>query len=229
MSPRHPPKSRWRRFLFENSLLLVMSLFALGAIAVQTFTGFKVYNEELEELGRAPLPFSSYVFSGHWLEATFENWESEFLQMGMFVLLAVWLRQKGSSESKKLYEPEEVDRDGNPKRRGAPWPVHRGGWVLRLYRNSLAIAFFVLFAISTWLHAHGGAEVKSIENLAHGEPPVSTLEYMGTSQFWFESMQNWQSEFVSIVAIVGLSIFLRQKGSPQSKPVDESNDTTGAR
>jgi hypothetical protein len=226
MSLSKPPKSRLLRWLYENSLILVMSVFAIGALAGQTVTGFKVYNEELQELGRSPLPFSSYLTSGHFLEATFENWESEFLQMGMFVLLAVWLRQKGSSESKKLYETEEVDREPNPKRKKAPWPVRRGGLILTLYKSSLAIAFFSLFAISMWLHAVGGAEVKSIENVAHGEPPITTLAYIGTAQFWFESMQNWQSEFVSIVAIVAFSIFLRQQGSPQSKPVDEASSAT---
>jgi hypothetical protein len=224
---KHPPSSRLLRFLYENSLLLTMGILVIGCLVGQTFTGWHVYNEELEDLGRPALGLLEYVRSGHWLEATFENWESEFLQMGLFVLLAVWLRQKGSTESKKLYEKEDVDRDGDPDRKGAPWPVRRGGIVLRLYRNSMSIAFFVLFAASTFLHARGGAEVESIEKVAHGEEPVGTLAYMATSRFWFESMQNWQSEFVSIVSIVGFSIFLRQKGSPQSKPVDESNDETG--
>ena len=105
--------------------------------------------------------------------------------------------------------------------------MHRGGWILRLYRNSLAIAFFALFVASLWLHARGGAEAESLERVAHGEPPIGMIAYMGTSRFWFESMQNWQSELVSIVAIVGLTIFLRQQGSPQSKPVDERHAETG--
>jgi hypothetical protein len=224
---KRPPKSRFSRFLYEHSLLLTMFVLVLACLGGQTVTGWHVYNEELEELGRPALALAEYVRSGHWLEATFENWESEFLQMGMYVLLAVWLRQKGSSESKKLYETEDVDRDGDPTREGAPWPLRRGGIVLHLYRNSLSIAFFALFALSIALHAYGGAEVESIERVAHGKPPVGALAYVGTSRFWFESLQNWQSEFVSIVAIVGLSIFLRQQGSPQSKPVDESSATTG--
>jgi hypothetical protein len=220
-------RSRWRRFLYENSLLLVIGLFAAFTMVGQSLTGWSVYNKELAELHELPLSFGSYLCSGHWLEATFENWESEFLQMALFVLLTVWLRQKGSSESKKIDEEEEVDRDPDPRRRGAPWPVRRGGIVLVLYKNSLVIAFFVLFALSFWMHAVGGARVESIENLAHGEPPVSTLEYIGSCTFWFESMQNWQSEFVSIISIVGFSIFLRQQGSPQSKPVDEPHASTG--
>jgi hypothetical protein len=224
---KRPPASRLLRTLYEHSLLLTMTLLVLGCLVGQTISGWHVYNEELEELGHPALGLSEYAFSGHWIEATFENWESEFLQMGMFVLLAVWLRQKGSTESKKLYEEEEVDRDGDPTREGAPWPVRHGGVALRLYRSSLSSAFFILFALSTWLHARGGAEVESVERVAHGQPPIGTLAYLETSRFWFESMQNWQSEFVSIIAIVGLTIFLRQQGSPQSKPVDESNASTG--
>jgi hypothetical protein len=221
-----PPTSPFWRFAYENSLMLVIGLLVVGTLMGQAVTGWHVYNEELAELGRAPLTFGAYLHSGHFLEATFENWESEFLQMGMFITLAVWLRQWGSAESKKLYEKEEVDRDPDPRRADAPWPVKKGGWVLWLYERSLAIAFFLLFALSLLLHARGGAEVESVERMSRGEAPIGTLAYMGTSKFWFESMQNWQSEFVSIVSITAFTIFLRQKGSPQSKPVDASHDET---
>ncbi len=226
MSLHSPPASRFKRFVYENSLLLVISVLALTTLVGQIVTGWHVNNEELTDHAMPTLGLGQYLASGHFLEATFENWESEFLQMGLFVLLAVWLRQKGSAESKKLYEEEEVDRDGDPSKQDAPWPVHRGGWILKLYRNSLAIAFFVLFALSMLLHAKGGAEEVSIEKLQHGEQPVGMWKFMTTSDFWFQSFQNWQSEFVSIVAIVGFTIFLRQKGSPQSKPVDASNTET---
>jgi hypothetical protein len=178
-------------------------------------------------MGLAELSAGQYFGSGHFLEATFENWESEFLQMGLYVLLTVWLRQRGSSESKKLYEEEEVDAEPDPNKEDAPWPVKQGGWVLALYKNSLCIAFLALFLASVWLHAKGGAEVFSIEQVHDGKAAVSTWEYMTTSRFWFESLQNWQSEFLSIVSVVGLSIFLRQHGSPQSKPVDASHSETG--
>ena len=222
-----PPASRWKRRLYENSLLIVVTVMALSSMVGQTLTGWRVHNQERQELALPELSLGGYVTSGHWVEATFENWESEFLQMGLFVLLAVWLRQKGSTESKKLYGKEDVDRDGDPKREDAPWPVHRGGWILRLYRNSLAIAFFGLFFASLWLHAAGGARLESLERVAHGKEPIGTLAFMGTSQFWFESLQNWQSEFLGVGAIVVLSIFLRQQGSPQSKPVDEPHSETG--
>lgn len=193
----------------------------------QFLTGMQEYNKDLQQMGMAGLSAGQYFQSGHFIEATFENWESEFLQMGFYVLLTVWLRQRGSSESKKLYEPEDVDADPDPNKKGAPWPVRRGGWVLALYKNSLSIAFFALFLAAAWLHAKGGAEVYSIEQVYEGKAAVSVWEYLGTSRFWFESLQNWQSEFLSIVSVVGLSIFLRQHGSPQSKPVDAAYAETG--
>jgi hypothetical protein len=220
------PKSPVWRFLYENSLILVVTVLILGTLAGQFVTGWHDYNDELQEMGIAELTAGQYFQSGHFLEATFENWESEFLQMGLYVVLTIWLRQKGSSESKKLYEEEEVDREPDPKHKDAPWPVRQGGLVLALYRNSLSIAFFALFLISLWLHAKGGAEVYSIEQVDQGKLPVDTWQYMSTARFWFESMQNWQSEFVSIISIVGLSIFLRQYGSPESKPVDAPNSET---
>ncbi|WP_201986750.1 DUF6766 family protein [Hymenobacter rubidus] len=221
------PASPFWRFLYENSLLLVIAGLVLLSLAGQFVTGWHEYNDDLKEMGLAALTATQYFRSGHFLEATFENWESEFLQMALYVLLTVWLRQRGSSESKKLYEEEEVDAEPDTSKKDAPWPVRQGGWVLVLYRNSLSIAFFVLFLASVWLHAKGGAEVFSIEQVHDGKAPSSTLEYMGTSRFWFESLQNWQSEFLSILSIVGLSIFLRQHGSPESKPVDASHAETG--
>jgi len=215
------------RFLYENSLLLTGTVLILMTLAGQIFTGWHDYNNDLEQMKLPPLRLGQYLGSGHFLEATFENWESEFLQMGVYVLFTIWLRQKGSSESKKLYEKEEVDREPAPSKPDAPGPVKRGGWQLWLYKNSLTWAFFLLFFLAFWLHAKGGAEVYSIEQQHEGKLGVTTVEYMSTTRFWFESFQNWQSEFLSIVAIVGLSIYLRQQGSPQSKPVDASHTDTG--
>lgn len=225
--PKQPPKSNILKFLYENSLLLVGVGLVLVTLVGQFFTGWLDYNSELEDLGLLPLTLGQYLGSGHFLEATFENWESEFLQMGLYVVLTIWLRQRGSSESKKLYEEEEVDQEPDPNKEDAPGPVKRGGWQLALYRRSLSIAFFLLFFGAFWLHAKGGAEVYSIEQVHNGKPAVDTLGYMTTSRFWFESFQNWQSEFLSIVAIVGLSIFLRQHGSPESKQVDAAHTETG--
>src|SRR6188768_2104691 len=105
--PEHPPKSPVVRFLYENSLSLIVTFFIIITIVGQAITGFKVYNDELQEMNLSTLSMGEYLRSGHFIEAIFENWESEFLQMGLYVMLTIWLRQKGSSESKKLYEKEE--------------------------------------------------------------------------------------------------------------------------
>ena len=220
------PESALGRFLYENSLSLVVLAFFILSLIGQILTGWQENNQELEQMQRSTLSLGQYLGSGHFLEATFENWESEFLQMGLYVLLTVWLRQKGSSESKKMEEEEEVDREPQPHP-GAPWPVQAGGLWLKFYKNSLTIAFFTLFLISFLLHGLGGTEVYNLEQQENGEPLVTLLGYMATSRFWFESFQNWQSEFISILSIVVLSIFLRQKGSPESKPVDAPMSETG--
>ncbi|WP_235917481.1 DUF6766 family protein [Hymenobacter busanensis] len=224
---QHTPKNPIRRFLYENGLSLVITAMVLLTLGGQTLTGWHDYNDELQEMQRAQLSLSEYVTSGHWVEATFENWESEFLQMALYVILTVKLRQKGSAESKKLDEPEEVDREPNPYNDDAPWPVKQGGVVLWLYKQSLSIVFLLLFIGAFFLHALGGTEVYNIEQQAHGKETVDLWGYLATSRFWFESLQNWQSEFLSIVSIVVLTIWLRQHGSPESKPVDAPHSETG--
>ena len=145
--------------------------------------------------------------------------------MAAFVVLTIALKQKGSSESKPLEEKTEAQK---PKRRkDSPWPVRRGGWIEKVYENSLTIALAFLFALSFGLHALGGADHANRERARHGERPVGRLEYTGTAQFWFESFQNWQSEFLAVGTLIVLSIFLRQKGSPQSKEVEAPHAKTG--
>jgi hypothetical protein len=219
--------SRLRRWLYENSLLLVTLLLIIGSWIGQVFTGWHDNNDNLQQMRLAQLTLPQYLHSGHLLEATFENWESEFLQMGMYVVLTIGLRQKGSPESKQLTGEEEVDQEPDPTQPDAPWPVRRGGWWLHVYKHSLTITFLSLFLLSVYLHARGGTSVYNIEQAHEGEPLVTVWGYLHTSRFWFESFQNWQSEFVSIFSLVGLTIFLRQQSSPQSKPVDAPTAKTG--
>jgi hypothetical protein len=192
----------------------------------QFLTGWKEKNSELVERNQPQKTLREYTHSGHFLQATFENWESEFLQMALYVLLTVYLRQKGSSESKKLYEKEDVDREPEAKT-NSPWPVRKGGIWLKLYSHSLSITFAVLFIMSFLLHFKGSLKDHNEEQLYKRLPAESWVSYVGKSRFWFESFQNWQSEFLSIASIVLLSIWLREKGSPESKPVDAPNDETG--
>jgi hypothetical protein len=219
-----------KRFLRNNGLsLVIFGLFVLCELGL-SIVGLRTHNEQRSEHGQPMLSYVAYVDSPAFLEATMENWESEFLQMFAYVALTVFLFQKGSAESKSPDAAESVDRDPRraPARPDAPWPVRRGGWVLRLYEHSLSLAFFLLFAVSVALHAVGGAQEQSRHALLHGGPAVSAWAYVATSQFWFESLQNWQSEFFSIGAMVVLSIFLRERGSPESKPVGAPHGQTGA-
>ena len=220
-----------RRFLRENGLSLVwFGLFFLAFIVGQTLAGHREYNNEQREHGQPTLTYAEYLGTAHFAEATMENWESEFLQMFLFVALTAFLYQKGSAESKKLDEEEAVDRDPRQARnkKDAPWPVRKGGMILKLYEYSLSLAFFLLFLGCFFLHAAGGARAYNEEQRAHGGgEQVTTLSYLTTSRFWFESLQNWQSEFLAVGSMVVLSIFLRQRGSPESKPVDAPHSQTG--
>lgn len=219
----HKPDAAGRagQWVYEHSLFLVcMAVFVL-CLAGMAISGLQVYNDEQLQHGAEVVPFAEYLRSGHFFEATFENWESEFLQMGAYVVLTIFLFQKGSSESKPIGEPTEQDRDPREAKTDSatPWPVRKGGFVLVLYENSLSIFFFVLFGLSFWFHAVSGAATYSEEQVEHGEPAVGAIEFLGTSQFWFESMQNWQSEFLAVGTMVAFSIFLRQRASAESKPV----------
>ena len=219
-----------KRFLRDNSLSLVtFALFVIFLVG-QSVSGLQVYNQEQSEHGERPVSYPDYLASGHFFEATFENWESEFLQMGAYVLFTVFLFQRGSAESKDPDQPEPVDQDPRQAKQqaDAPWPVRVGGAALVLYEHSLAIALMLLFLLSFWLHAVSGAREYSEEQVAHNGQAVSTLEFLGTSEFWFQSFQNWQSEFLAVGALVVLSIFLRQRGSPESKPVAAPHLETGS-
>src|SRR5690606_15052805 len=134
--------------------------------------------------------------------------------------------QIGSSESKPIGKEESVDREPDPRREGAPWPVRKGGIAIALYKNSLSIAFALLFLASFALHLYGSHKDFNEEQSRKGRPGKTMAAYFSESRPWFESFQNWQSEFISVAAIVVLSIFLRQKGSPESKPVDTPNMET---
>lgn len=218
-----------RSWLRNNGLSIVMFLLFGVSLVGQVFAGHRVYNSDQEDHGQQTVQLGEYLTSGHFVESMFENWESEFLQMAAFVLLTAYLYQKGSPESRKLEGEPDLDKDPRQaKKKNSPWPVHRGGLALTLYSHSLSLALFLLFAVSFVLHAAGGAREFSQEQLEHGaQDGVGLLSYMGTSRFWFESFQNWQSEFLSVGVLVVLSVFLRERRSPESKPVAHPHHETG--
>jgi hypothetical protein len=218
-----------RRILRDNGLSLVLvALFAASLIG-QVAAGHLSHNQEQREHGQPELTLGNYLESPVFLEATMENWESEFLQMAVFVVFTAFLFQRGSSQSKDPDDDDAaVDREPDPTRPKVPGPVRRGGLVLSLYKNSLSLALLALFVLSFVLHAAGGAGAFNEEQSTHGlAARVTIWSYVTTSKFWFESLQNWQSEFLSIAIMGVLSIFLRQHGSAESKPVDAPHSQTG--
>lgn len=215
------PGRKKQTFLYKNGLTIVFSSLALIFLAAQAITGLQEYNKNLEDLGLPGTTLVNYLSSGHFLQSTFENWESEFFQMALFVWFTVFLRQWGSAESNPLEEKDnETAKEPNPSAHHAPWPVKKGGWVMKIYSHSLSITLFLLFVVSFLIHLYGSNEDFNQEQAIKGKPTETMWQYLSNSRFWFESFQNWQSEFVSVAAIIFLSIYLRQKGSSQSKAVD---------
>ncbi|WP_414474568.1 DUF6766 family protein [Microvirga sp. M2] len=218
-----------RRFLRDNGLSIALFSLFLISLAGQALTGWRAHIEDLRLHERPAIDFLTYLGSGHFISAVFENWESEFLQMAAYVLLTIFLFQKGASESKKPDEANAEDEPPSAHRNDpdAPWPVHRGGLLLKLYSHSLSLALVGLFLVSFWLHLAGSTRRMNQEALEHHRPPQTMTGTLGNPEFWYESFQNWQSEFLSIGVLLLLGIALREKGSPESKPVAAPHTMTG--
>ena len=213
--------SFWRR----NGLSLVFTGLMVATIAGHALSGQSLQNAERKREGERPIPLTAYLVSAPFQSSLFENWESEFLQMGLFVLLTVPLRQKGSSESRKMDPAEDAAKTYPVSLQ--PWPVRKGGAWLKVYEHSLSLSLFVLFALSFIGHWFGSWRDHRDQALHQGHIPSTLLQHLGSAEFWYESMQNWQSEFLAVFAIVALSIYLREKDSPQSKQVEAPHSETG--
>ena len=216
------------RWVHDRSLTLVMlGLFAVFTVG-QVLTGWHEFNDELTAHGRAALSLGGYLATGHLWEAIFENWESEFLQMAAFVTFTTCLYQKGSPESRRPGVVELVDSDPRDFSR---LPACRGRcveadgccsgtndrWASRCSPCS-----------SSRGSANGGGFVAyADEQVAHALPRPEFTGYLTSSRLWFESFQNWQSEFLSVGVMVWLAVYLRQRGSPESKPVHAPHAETG--
>jgi hypothetical protein len=218
-----PPSERKARghegsFFHRNGLSIACFGLFFVFLFGQSVTGWHVYNDDQLTHGSEAIGFAQYLTTGHFVEATFENWESEFLQMFAFILLTAWFVQRGSAESKAEHDSTD-DAEAHRNDPDAPWPVRRGGVWLKLYEQTLVLAFLVLFLLSIGAHALGGLAEHNEELQAHQQPADTLASFITSSDFWFQSFQNWQSEFLAVGCIVVLTIYLRQKGSPESKPV----------
>jgi hypothetical protein len=217
------------RRLHNNSLALTMFSIFLVLLFLQSITGWRVSNADDAQHRQPTQSYGRYLRSGHFAEATFENWESEFLQMGAYVALTAFLLQRGSPESKKPQgDPSDADPRESADDPGAPWPVRHGGVALKVYEHSLSSALLLLFLLSFVGHLLGGHAEYDQQQLAHGEAPVSLWSFLTSAPLWFQSFQNWQSEFLAVFALAVLGVFLRERGSPESKPVAAPHAETGS-
>ena len=214
-------------FLKRNALSIIFLLLMIFSLAGQIYTGWHEHNDFLETYQQPPTSLSKYLISGHFLQATFENWESEFFQMALFVILTIYMKQEGSSESRPMEDPPRDKENECKPLKNSPRPVKKGGMALLFYKHSLSIVLFLLFLLSFGLHWYGSFLDYNEQQYLEGKPLITSLAYLGYSKFWFESFQNWQSEFLSIFAIIYLSIYLRQAGSSQSKKVNAPHEETG--
>jgi hypothetical protein len=221
-----------RRFLFENGLSVFFGSLFLLTLVGQSFAGQQAYNAEQVEHGGEPLGWLDYVFSPDFGGAVFENWQSEFLQFTTFILVTVWLVQKGSNESKPLdsvgLESKQKQKlEGYAPENGPAWAKVSDARRV-IYENSLVLVMTALF-FATWL-------VQSLNNWRrfnadqreHDEPAVSWGRYLLDPDFWERTLQNWQSEFLAVGTMAVFTIYLRQRGSPESKPVGAPHDETGS-
>ena len=205
-------------------MLTMFGIFLLAIIGM-SFAGWSTNNETLQEHGQPAQNYSEYIVSGDFIEGVFENWESEFLQMWALIMLTIFLRQKGSEDSKPMRGKAEQDTSSRLSILNAPTWMKRGKALRHaIYAHSLGLTMLLLFVISFSFHALGGVSAYNEEALLHGSETMTVIEYVGSSQFWYESLQNWQSEFLAIGALLVLSIKLRERGSPESKPVGTKYD-----
>jgi hypothetical protein len=213
------------KLIKDNSLTFILLMLFAASLVGQALAGWRVENEDLSRHAGTAVSVLTYLASPPFLSALFENWESEFLQMAVYVVLTASLIQRGSSESRDPHAPR---RDALPSRKKDAPPLAKvGGFAGWLYAHSLGLTLFVLFLASFVLHWSFSANAAAQDARAHGEAVKTTLSYLTAAQLWFESFQNWQSEFLSTAVLVVLSIFLRQKESPESKPVAAPHKQTG--
>jgi hypothetical protein len=221
-----------RRALFENSLSLFFFALFLVAVVGQSVAGYYEFNDHQSQHGEAAVSYLRYLTTSEFGSNMLENWQSEWLQFWVFALATVWFVQKGSNESKRLedagLETDEKQRVGPHAPRNAPRWAKVKDWRLTLYSNSFFVVMGLVF-LATWLaQSFASWTVYNDEQQAHDDQTVSWLTYVGSADFWERSLQNWQSEFLAVGTMVVFTIYLRQRGSPESKPVGAPHEETGS-
>jgi hypothetical protein len=220
-----------RTFVKHNGLSIVFLALFLGAVVFQAIAGHADFNEDQDRHGDPHISLGRYVVSSEFGTALLENWQSEYLQFTLFILLTVWLLQKGSPESKELHKAgRESDQDqkvGEHAETGSPKWAKVDGLRRAVYENSLLILMAGIWLGSWFAQSITGVSEYNTERLDHNQLPVSWFDYLSRPDFWEKTLQNWQSEFLAVGSMAIFAVYLRQRGSPESKPVGASHDTTG--
>ncbi|MFI5695869.1 DUF6766 family protein [Kribbella sp. NPDC051586] len=223
--------SRVRRFLRGNSLSLVFGGLFLAALVGQAFAGLAEYNNQQITDGLATVTFGRYVTSADFAVDVTENWQSEYLQFLLYIVLTVWLVQRGSPESKPLdkagRESDEEQKVGAHAGPDSPRWARVGGWRTKVFSSSLGLVMGSVFLACWLVQSVAGWSTFNEDQLRQLQDPVSWLSYAGSADFWSRSLQNWQSEFLAVGSMAVLSIYLRERGSPESKPVGTPHNSTG--
>ena len=217
--------------LRDNGLTLCFGLLFLAALVGQAFAGHASFNAEQLQHGGSDVSLVGYITSASFGAAVLENWQSEYLQFTLFILLTVWLVQRGSPESKELGkeggESEEEQKVGVHSNPSSPAWARAGGWREKVYGSSLVLVMGFIW-ICSWLgQSLTGWTEYSDQRIEHLQQPLSWPEYLGSANFWERTFQNWQSEFLAVASMAILAVYLRQRGSPESKPVGAPHEATG--
>jgi hypothetical protein len=219
-----------KRFLRDNGLSLCFLTIFLLALVGQSLAGWFQQNEDALQHGASTMGYGEFITSSAFLVDVAENWQSEFLQFFLFILATVWLIQRGSPESKQPGDQgvgtDREQKVGRHAKADSPRGARSrgfGGW---LYANSLLIMMGAIFLLSWFAQSLGGVVVMNQENAEHGQPAITWAEYLIEPDFWNRTLQNWQSEFLAVGSMVVFSIYLRQRGSGESKPVGTAHMTT---
>jgi hypothetical protein len=215
--------NRFTRFARNNGLSLGFGMMFLFALAGQAIAGHADFNDRAQSMGGTPAGFLDYLTSSDFAVDVTENWQSEYLQFFLFIFLTVWLIQLGSPESKHVdqigTESDKQQLLGEHTLRESPAWARAGGWRTALFSRSLGLTMGALFLMSWFAQSVAGQAAYNAEQLGSLQDAVSWTEYIASADFWNRTMQNWQSEFLAIGSMAVFSVYLRQRGSPESKPV----------
>ncbi|MFF1720205.1 DUF6766 family protein [Streptomyces sviceus] len=231
MTTRTRTTTRTRGFLRDNGLGLAFGIGFLVALAGQAIAGYADFNNQLTTEGLAQVGFGEYLMSSDFAVDVTENWQSEYLQFFLYITATVWLLQRGSPESKEMHKAgTESDQDqkvGTYAHQNSPRWAAVGGLRQWLYSQSLGLVMGAIFVFSWLAQSIGGVAAYNEEQLRQLQAPMSWSSYVGSADFWSRTLQNWQSELLAVASMAILSVYLRQRGSPESKPVGAAHSSTG--